>query len=211
MKAIDLTGSRFGRLVAIERGDPHTSPSRKQVTWVCRCDCGNTVTVQRGSLRAGTTTSCGCSYADGGKRKRTERYENRSEYTSWSLLRDRCKNRNNKEWKNYGGRGIKVCRQWDESFSVFFSDMGKKPSPHHSIDRINVDGDYEPKNCRWATNHQQSRNRRNNRVIDFNGETYVLADWAARIGISPASLDERLRRKSKNVALTLAKGMRHGA
>ena len=211
MRQLDLTGVRFGRLVVVGVGEPHISPSRKQVTWVCRCDCGNIVTVQRGSLRAGNTASCGCLYTDAGAKRRTSRYENRSEYVTWGLMKSRCTNPNNPEWKNYGARGISVCPQWGKSFSVFLADMGKKPSPSHSIDRIDVDGDYEPDNCRWATTYEQARNRRNNRIIELNGKTMVLADWAAKIGISPASLDERLKRFTKNVALTSAKGMRNGA
>lgn len=160
---IDLTGQRFGRLVAIRLGAPHQSPSRAQVTWECRCDCGTTVTVQRGSLRNGSSTSCGCSYKDLGIRKRTARHENIPEYVVWFHMKQRCLNKNDPDYKHYGGRGITVCAEWAESFDQFFASMGKRTSEKHSIDRIDVDGNYEPGNCRWATPLEQARNRRNTR------------------------------------------------
>lgn len=163
MKQIDISGHRFGRLVAVSIGEPHVSPSRKQVTWICKCDCGNEVTIQRGALRSGASKSCGCSYKDLGIRKRTARHENNSEYSTWFHLKQRCINPKDKDFNNYGGRGIKVCSRWLNSFDNFFEDMGKKPSDEHSIDRIDVNGDYTAENCRWATPIEQSRNRRNTR------------------------------------------------
>lgn len=210
MKRIDLTGMRFGRLTAIRLGKPHVSPSRCQITWICLCDCGNYVTIQRGSLRSGTTSSCGCKYQDAGAKRRKGKFFHAPEYNTWTAMKQRCGNPNNPEWHNYGGRGIKIWPAWEESFHAFLLDMGKRPTPAHSIERIEKNGNYEPGNCEWATPYVQSRNRRNNRVLELDGEVMVLSDWAVRIGITPATLSERLSRFDTRTALTTPKGARHG-
>lgn len=165
MKLIDLTGSRFGKLVALRLGVPHQSPSRRQVTWECICDCGNIITVQRGSLTFGNTSSCGCAYKDAGIRRKTNRIDHLSEYSSWSKMKQRCTNPRDKDFKYYGARGISICNEWENSFQKFFEDMGKKPSNAHSIDRIDCNGNYEKQNCRWATPLEQSRNRRHTKYF----------------------------------------------
>lgn len=119
-------------------------------------------------------------------------------------MRMRCLNRNSKDWSNYGGRGITICQAWLDSFEAFFADVGAKPSPKHSIDRINSDGNYEPSNCRWATIIQQAGNRRGNRRITFGGETLLLSEWAKRLGICNASLFERLAKWPVEKALGTA-------
>jgi hypothetical protein len=106
-------------------------------------------------------------------------------------MKERC---TNTAFKNYGGRGISVCQRWADSFEVFISDMGPRPSPKHSIDRIDNDGNYEPGNCRWATNLEQARNRRTNRVITLDGESLCLVDWAKRTGVDHRTISERLRK-----------------
>ena len=209
VKAIDLTGQRFGMLVAIKKGDPHQSPSRKQITWVCKCDCGNTVAVQRGALRNGTTLSCGCIRAKLDAAKSAISYRRKAEYNCWASMKDRCLNKNNQDFALYGGRGIKVCDRWAKSFGAFFEDMGARPSAHHSIDRIDTNGDYEPSNCRWALPCEQSRNKRSNRFVEFNGKRQVISDWARDIGISFSSLSQRLQKHPTHIALTMKKGSRH--
>lgn len=158
---IDLTGMRFGRLVAVKRAGHHVSPSRKQILWECVCDCGNKLIVQRSSLRSGNTSSCGCNYAFAGKARRTLRHENVTEYNTLKRIIQRCENKNSQDFYLYGARGIKVCDIWKKSFEAFLSDMGKRPSENHSIDRIDCNGDYSPTNCKWSTPTEQSRNRRN--------------------------------------------------
>jgi hypothetical protein len=122
-----------------------------------------------------------------------ETYKTRpAEYRAWSGMRTRCGNPNSQDWRLYGGRGIRVCEAWN-SFSVFFRDMGAKPSAAHSLDRIDSDGDYEPLNCRWATAKEQANNwKTRNRKISFKGETLPLPEWAARLGITRESLRDRL-------------------
>lgn len=114
-----------------------------------------------------------------------------AEYRAWSHMWSRCTNKNVKEYSYYGGRGITICAEWRE-FDNFLADMGQRPSSRHSIDRIDVNGNYEPANCRWATYTQQARNRRSNRIIEFQGERRTLAEWAEAIGLDVRTLHSRL-------------------
>jgi len=106
-------------------------------------------------------------------------------------MKSRCLNPHVPQYPNYGGRGVTVCDAWSDSFETFLADMGRRPSPAHSLDRINVDGNYEPSNCRWATNLQQQRNHRKNRRITFRGETKCLSEWAESIGLGRSTLSKR--------------------
>lgn len=113
------------------------------------------------------------------------------EYRAWTGMRRRCHNRRCAEWDNYGGRGIEVCERWDR-FLNFLSDMGHRPSPQHSLDRIDMNGHYEPSNCRWATRSEQNQNTRKNRFIIHNGLSLTLSEWSRRTGFSPAVITTRL-------------------
>jgi len=133
--------------------------------------------------------SCGCLARQAAK---THGMVRAPEYGVWRNMYQRCTNPNNPQYHNYGGRGIKVCQRWRESFENFYADMGPRPSSQHSIDRINTNGDYTPSNCRWATPVQQSNNKNDNRLITYRGQTRTLSEWARLTGISKSSLSWRL-------------------
>jgi hypothetical protein len=158
---IDLTGRQFGRLTVLHRaGTSH---------WKCQCSCGNRRDVSGDSLRHGETRPCGClrreltAERNQGRPpalKHGEAAARSPEYICWYGIIRRCCRPTDTSWERYGGRGITVCDRWRNSFEHFLADMGRKPTPQHSIDRINNDGDYEPANCRWATASEQQRNKR---------------------------------------------------
>lgn len=181
----DLIGQKFGNWVVLSW---HSKKYAEQF-WLCKCVCGVEKVVVGSSLKTGRSKSCGCTGKDW---CRTHGMEGTSTYTIWAGMIQRCHNANAKTYPFYGGRGIKVCYEWRNSFEAFFKDMGERPKGK-SLDRINNDGNYEPSNCRWATNKQQKRNRRTTTMLTFNGETLALPDWAEKLGIKRKILERRVR------------------
>jgi hypothetical protein len=185
----NLLGRRFGRLVVVAK-----APSRgSSACWECQCDCGTSVVVRGGNLVAGHTKSCGCCQRESARAARTTHGMSKSqEYKIWRGMLDRCENPNHTFYHLYGGRGIEICEEW-HCFESFYADMGARPSPKHTLDRIDNDGGYSPANCRWATSVQQQGNRTNSRILTFRGESMCLAAWARRIGCSEEVIRARLK------------------
>lgn len=180
----DLRGQRFFRLTAVEK-------CLLSGKWICDCECGNTIKTTSGNLRSGHTKSCGCLKRE---KATSHGHSQAPEYWAWASMIQRCINPNNDAYRDYGGRGISVCSRWKDSFSAFLSDMGRRPSRLHSIDRIDNNKGYSPDNCRWATLREQSRNRRNTHWIEIDGERRVVSDWAAQKGLHYTTILHRLER-----------------
>ena len=170
---IDLIGKRYGRLVVISYDGKKTCGKAKKTMWKCKCDCGNECSVSSGDLRSGHTTSCGCYHNEiVGKLNRTHNLSNKCGrlYPLWKSIRHRCYCKTSKDYRNYGGRGIVMCDEWKNDFQSFYEwaiDNGYREEKTEkglnklTIDRIDVNGNYEPKNCRFVTNAVQARNKRN--------------------------------------------------
>lgn len=188
----NLVGQRFGKLIVlVEDG----RDAWGAVMWKCQCDCGECHRARGSQMKSGATASCGCGVSEAAvKNNRTHGGTGSPLYVRWHSMLQRCFNPSGSEYHNYGGRGISVCESWRRSFEAFASDMGDGFSERLQLDRINVDGNYEPSNCRWATRLEQQRNKRNNNRVEWRGENLTITEWAERLGIKPNTLIYRLRR-----------------
>ena len=190
-KFIDITGKKYNRLTVINRAE--NSPAGN-IRFNCICDCGKHTKSFGTDLRSGRTKSCGCHARELINKILTKHgMEKSTEYKSWQGAKARCYNVKNKKYHRYGGRGIKVCERWRNSFVNFIFDMGKKPSVKHTLDRIDNDGNYCPENCKWSTGVEQSNNRSTNTFIKYNGEHLTLAQWGKKTGIPANVISSRLR------------------
>jgi len=153
------------------------------------CDCGKRNISFVASVKNGTAKSCGCLQKETAS---THGMDGTPEYKTWVSMRARCGNKNDKDYKNYGDRGITVCDRWGK-FEAFYSDMGNRPTAGHSIDRKDNDGNYSPGNCRWSTVSEQARNRRSNTNITFEGKTQCLTAWANEIGVNSSTISSRIK------------------
>lgn len=198
--AIDLSQQRFGRLLVLTRSGTSDGGC---AMWKCRCDCGAEKIAVSSELRRGHTRSCGCLLGDSNRANKTKhghapKGRISPEFRAWGHMKERCYSPKHVSYPNYGARGIQVCDRWlhgadgKSGFECFFADMGRKPSPSLSVDRADNNGDYEPGNCRWATDKQQQRNTRRNRRVTIGGRSASFAEHCERYGISDAAVRSRL-------------------
>ena len=189
MKHLDITGNKYGFLTAIKRVNNYISPKGyvKQ-QWLFRCDCGNYIIRCKSLVIKGECCSCGCE-----KKRRIIEYNKKNKikhnklgtriYRIWSGIKTRCLNKNDNSYKYYGERGIKICEEWKNSFEIFYNwAISNGYKEDLTIDRINNNGNYCPENCRWITMKEQNRNKRNNLIIELDGEAKTLAEWGEMYG-----------------------------
>ena len=202
-------GDRYGRLEVVKE----LSATKKNRWIFCRCDCGSQLTVNLYKLVTGRTQSCGCLHREQLSAAKTiHGATGTPEYRNWQHLIRRCYESTGKSYASYGGRGIRVCDRWRNSFENFLSDMGPRPSPDHSIDRIDNNGNYDPENCRWATRSEQARNTRANRYLTVDGETHLLCEWSELMDLDASLILCRIRRYGWSVreAVLTPKKQRRG-
>jgi hypothetical protein len=186
MHLLDLTGRQYGRWGVLQR-----APNQgRHVQWLCRCICGTTQSVSSTNLIQGISTSCGCLHREVIS---THHGTGSPEYNAWAAMKSRCYTTSNVGYPYYGARGVTVCQRWLHDFPAFLADMGCRPSPDHSVDRIDPFGDYSPGNCRWATHTEQDNNKRESRLVTFQGETLTVTQWARRQGLSASTLFNRIK------------------
>jgi hypothetical protein len=190
-KVMDLINERFGRLVVVRREENSRAGKSR---WLCICDCGNEKVVVGGNLKHRGQQSCGC-LRDEVTIRRNFKHGMMSHplYGTWKNMRGRCNSPDHKNFEHYGGRGIKICPRWDD-FILFVKDMGERPHPKYSLERINNDKDYSPENCKWATHTEQRNNTRVNKIITFLGVDYTIAQAAKIFSMKYQKLYSRLRR-----------------
>ena len=194
-KLIDLTGQRFGKLTVLRRAENYVRPNgHKESTWVCCCECGNEITVTRTNLKR--ARSCGCSKGEYiSASKITHGKSNSRLYHIWRNMKSRCYNPNVERYDKYGGRGIIICDEWKDNFQAFYEwSMNNGYSDNLSIDRIDVNGNYTPDNCRWITMPDQADNKSNSHLFEFNGSAHTVSEWSKITGISRDIIWNRIKR-----------------
>lgn len=194
----DIAGKRFNQLTVIE----YAYTKNNKAFWLCRCDCGKEIYAPTCHLNSGHTKSCGCLKVETTRQRATKHGLKKSRlYSIWLNMKNRCQNPNSKSFKYYGKRGIKVCEEWNdfENFYKWAVNNGYEKSL--TLDRIDVNGNYQPNNCRWADVKTQANNKRNSRYIEAYGEKHTVAEWAEKMQIKPTTLYSRLKKGCTNAEL----------
>lgn len=193
-KLVNLLGNHFGRLTVVEKTNKRGSSGA--VFWKCLCECGKTKDISSSCLQTGQTKSCGCLFIDTisakGKAKRIHGMTKTNTYRSWTGMKQRCYNPNNKKYPIYGGAGITVCEEWKNSFTNFLNDMGECPK-NLTLDRIDVKKGYSKENCRWATQKQQQNNRSNNVMITVGEKPMTMSEYCEQHGLNQDNVQWRLK------------------
>lgn len=192
--AHDLTGRRFGRLVALGPVERiFIVPRGTAIKWLCRCDCGKDVSVLAQGLRTGNTKSCGCYNLDRIVQRSTKHGLTKlPEFWVWIAAKRRCHSPRDKSYHRYGGRGIHMCLRWRDDFGAFMQDMGPRPTPEHTLERLNNDLGYDPANCAWRLPIVQANNKRNNRFVEVFGRRQTISQWAREMRLAPGLIRQRL-------------------
>lgn len=191
---IQMIGRNFGRLKVIKEAG---KTKDNHIKWLCLCACGGNTVVDGRDLRKGSTTSCGC-YSIEKATERVVKFNTKHGecytrlYRIWNGIHDRCNRKNSKNYRHYGGRGIKVCEEWNDYLAFKTWALTNGYEEHLTIDRINVDGNYEPTNCRWITKQEQQNNKRTNRYIMYNGLTLTVTQWNKKMGYKRGTIENRL-------------------
>lgn len=195
-KVIDLTGKQYGRLTVIKHigKDKHNN-----AIWQCTCSCGNIINIRGATLRRGKANSCGCLHKELtkqlAKNNIIHNMSNTRLYRIWQGMKSRCYYKQNNRYKYYGANGIKVCDKWLNNFQAFYDwGMSNGYKDDLTIDRIDVNDDYKPCNCRWVTKSEQQRNKRNNKMYTINGETRCLSEWCEKLNLNYNTVSSRLHR-----------------
>ncbi len=185
-KTTDLTGQTYGKLKIQSFAGYYYGGGQRYAAWCCICACGTVKVVRGDRMKIGRTVSCGChknANTSARFRKHGHRYPCSKEYRAWIGMKGRCLHTSHRGYKNYGGRGITVCKRWLDAFENFLADVGLAPSPEHTIDRFpDQNGNYEPGNVRWATRTEQAYNRRSNVLLTHDEVTLPAIEWAKRLG-----------------------------
>lgn len=191
---MDLIGRRFGRWTVIEYEGTKGEGKHKCRCWKCRCECGNVKIVREWNLKSGNSRSCGCLVSDSNKmNKTTHGKRNTRLYKIWVSMRNRCNNKNSSFYEDYGGRGVRVYPEWENDFMSFYDWSIKNGySKELTIDRIDVNGNYEPDNCRWVDMRVQCNNRRNNHVLTYKEKTQTISEWERELGFKKDILQTRI-------------------
>lgn len=195
---IDHQGKTFGYLYVASYAGPGDFADGSP-RWNVECKCG-TKKVTTSKLLGMGVKSCGCIKGKGPRRKQrahgdATRKQRAAEYGIWYSMINRCQNEKHESYKDYGGRGITVCERWNASYENFLTDMGRRPTPKHSIERKDNNGPYSPENCVWATKAEQSRNHRRNQWLTLRGRRMCITDWAAELGLTTTGLYYRIKAK----------------
>lgn len=187
-RAFIKPGAKFHKLTLIEVVG---RSKYGQPLWLCECSCGGSVVARQGDLGPDKRHKRGCGCEKGGPVKVNTDLKTKAR-NAWYAAKQRCFNEATPNFHNYGGRGISMHPDWVDDFDCFYKDVGDPPSKSHTLDRIDNDGDYTPTNCRWATRKEQALNRRTNRIIEYNGGSKTLCEWAEEIKVSPTCIVRRL-------------------
>lgn len=205
-KIKDTIGQKFGRLTLIKLSHRDT---RYRQYWLCKCECGNEKIIEKGNLKTGSIKSCGCLKKElSNKRAYKHGLARTTEYHIWASMKQRCLNKKTEHYNRYGGRGVKVCKRWLK-FENFHEDMGKRPSSKYSLDRINNDGNYCKRNCRWATSKEQMNNTSSTVYIKEGKRNIPLQFYAIKKGVDQNLLRARLWR-GHTLEKSLTKGRLKG-